>query len=181
MQNRSIFYLLFILALPCVGLAQDVQVEYDKNRDLSGYKTFRFGDSEIVTTKGSKKISDKSLDQIIREELTRELSEKGLTFDSESGQLVATYMYGQFRHSQQDAGTNLSLIPGQGISNPGGITRATTQGSFVIDLNDSRTEALVWRVNSTANPNGPDARKVVDAVVAKGFKKFNEKPKKSRR
>jgi hypothetical protein len=181
MQKRTAIYLIILLAYPALLLSQDVQVEYDKNRDISGYNTFRFGDSEIVTTKGSKKISDKSLDQIIREELTRELKEKGLTYDPENGQLVATYMYGQFRHSQQDAGANLSLIPGQGLSNPGGLTRAYTQGSLVIDLNDSKSEALIWRVNSTANPNGPEARKVVDQVISKGFKKFNEKPKKSRR
>lgn len=181
MLYKTTFYLAVLILVPGLTRSQDVQVEYDKNRDLTGYKTFRFGDSEIVTTKGSKKISDKSLDQIIREELTREMKEKGLTLDPENGQLVATYMYGQFRHSQQDAGANLTLVPGQGLSNPGGLTRAFTQGSLIIDLNDSKSEALIWRVNSTANPNGPDARRIVDQVISKGFKKFNEKPKKGRR
>lgn len=164
-----------------LSFGQDVQVEFDKNRDLSNYKTFRFGDSEIVTTRGSKKISDKSLDQIIREELTRELAAKGIQLDPSNGQLVASYMSGEFRHSESGASGTLTLIPGQGTSTSGTLARAYVQGDFVIDLNDASSGALVWRVKSTANPNGPDARKIVDQVVSKGFRKLNEKPKSRRR
>lgn len=181
MHYSASVYLALVMSFPGLALSQDVQVEYDKNRDLSAYKTFRFGDSEIVTTKGSKKISDKSLDQIIREELIHELTEKGLTMDPENGELVATYMFGQFRHSALDRNATITLVPGQGVENVGAASRAYTEGSLVIDLNDSKSDALVWRVNSNANPNGPDARRIVDQVVAKGFRKFNEKPKKGRR
>lgn len=168
------FLIILILAGLYQAQAQDVQVEYDKHRDLSGYKTFRFGDSEIVTTRGSKKISDNSLDKIIRETVTRELKAKGLEPAGNDAQLIVTYMSGSFRHSEVGNLGPLGGAPGQVGQT---YSRNFTQGSFVIDLNDAVSDALIWRVNSTANANGPEARREVERVVAQGFRKFNDKPK----
>lgn len=174
MYDLRIFSFACLFLMTTAVRSQDVSVETGNKKDLSGYKTFRFGDSEIVTTRTSKKISDASLDQIIRETLTRELTEKGLTPDPNNGQVVVTYMTGSFRHSSVENVGPLGGVPGQ----PGQVyARNYTQGSFVIDLNDARNGALIWRVNSTANTNGPEARREVQQVISKGFRKFNEKPK----
>ena len=165
--------ILFLAGIYCVH-AQDVQVEYDKHKDLSAYKTFRFGDSEIVTTRGSKKISDVSLDKIIRETVTRELKAKGIEPAGNDAQLIVTYMSGTFRHSEVENLGPLGGAPGQAGQT---FSRNFTQGSLVIDLNDAVSDALIWRINSTANANGPEARREVERVVAQGFRKFNEKPK----
>lgn len=165
------------LLFSVVTFGQEVRVESPKNVDFSIYKSFRFGDSEIVTTRGSKKISDASLDKIIRETIERELKEKGLSRDEENGQLMVTYMSGTFRHSELQRLGPLGVVPGQFSQNQ---TVSYNAGSLVIDLNDVRNNHLIWRVNSNVDVNQPNPRNALEQVVVKGFKKFgvNRKNKK---
>lgn len=172
-------YLLFIsLVYTLTTFGQEVRTEGPKNTDFSIYKTFKFGDSEIVTTRNSKKISDASLDKIIRETVERELKEKGMSRDEENGQLMVTYMAGSFRHSEIQQLGPLGVGPGQTAQNQ---TVSYTEGSLVIDLNDTRNNQLIWRINSNVDTNQANPRNSVEQVVVKGFKKFgvtrkNKKP-----
>ncbi|MFM9076292.1 MAG: DUF4136 domain-containing protein, partial [Bacteroidota bacterium] len=93
------FMLYLLMAVAVHTTAQDVLVETENDRDLSVYKTFRFGDSEIVTPKERKKVSDAKLKKLIEEAVERELVLKGLQKGGNDAQLVVTYMVGSFRHT----------------------------------------------------------------------------------
>lgn len=166
--------LIFCLLFSKLTFSQEVRTEGSKNTDFSIYKTFKFGDSEIVTTRNSKKISDASLDKIIRETIERELKEKGMSRDEENGQLMVTYMAGSFRHSEIQQLGPLGVGPGQTAQNQ---TVTYTEGSLVIDLNDARNNHLIWRINSNLDTNQANPRNSVEQVVVKGFKKFGVKRK----
>lgn len=158
--------------------AQDVLVEPGKNINWDNHKTYRFGKSEIITHKEDKKISDSSLDKIIRETIQRELKMKGIEPGNETASLLVTYLAGSFHHSEVQRLGPAGIAPGM-LS--GTLTRDFDQGSLVIDINDSSNGALVWRVNSTVATNIPDPRSSIEQVVARGFKKFGPSSKKKKK
>ena len=165
-MQKILFLLLALTSFPLA--AQEVSVEYDKSKDLTGFKTYMFGESEIVTSKASKKISDANLNKIIIETIEKELSIKGLSRQESGAQLIVTYVAGSFNHSEFENLGPLGQSPGQiGQS----WSREYTQGSLIIDLNDSKNGDLIWRINSTTTTNAPEARQNVEQVVSKGFKK----------
>ena len=134
------------------------------------------GDSK--TSKASKKISDATLNKIITETIEKELSIKGLSKQESGAQLIVTYVAGSFNHTEFENLGPLGQSPGQiGQS----WSREYTQGSLIIDLNDSRNGDLIWRINSTTTTNAPEARQNVEQVVSKGFKKFSIEPKKKKK
>lgn len=153
---------------------QDVKVEYDKTKDYSGYTSFRFGDSEIVTPKEKKQISDKALDKIIKDAIVKELNEKGLTKIDSGAQLVVSYVAGIFEHSEIQNLGPLGQTPG---SSSQSFTNNYTQGELIIDMNDSKSNKLIWRINSQTNTSTPEASQYIDQIIDKGFKKFGVKPK----
>lgn len=153
---------------------QDVKVEYDKTKDYSGYTSFRFGDSEIVTPKEKKQISDKTLDKIIKDAIVKELNEKGLTKIDSGAQLVVSYVAGIFEHSEIQNLGPLGQTPG---SSSQSFTNNYTQGELIIDMNDSKSNKLIWRINSQTDTSTPEASQYIDQIIDKGFKKFGVKPK----
>jgi len=158
--------------------AQDVKVEYDKTKDYSGYKTFRFGESEIVTPKERKQISDKALDKIIKDAIAKELTEKGLIQNDSTGQLVITYLAGTFEHSEIQRLGPLGQTPGSSATT---WANNYSQGELVIDINDSKNNMRIWRINSQTNTTTPEAAQYIDQIVDKGLKKFGVKPKGKKR
>ena len=171
--------LIFIGCTVCFSLqSQDVKVEYNKTKDYSGYKTFKFGASEIVTPKEKKQITDKALDKLIREAIAKELTEKGLAQNDSSGQLTVTYVAGIFEHSETQRLGPLGQMPGSSAQS---WTNNYTQGELIIDLNDSKTNKMIWRINSQTNTTTPEAAQYVEQIVDKGLKKFGVKPKKKRK
>jgi len=168
--------LLLCLLLTCslVAAGQDVLVETENNRDLSGYKTFRFGESEIVTPKERKKVSDTKLNKLLESAIERELTLKGLQKGGKDAQLVVTYMVGSFRHSDVQNLGPLGLAPGQTSSQ---WTSDSYEGDMVIDVNDDKNGALIWRIHSATSGNSPGAEANIEQIVAKGFRKWGQKPK----
>jgi predicted transcriptional regulator len=154
--------------------AQDVKVEYDKTKDYSSYKTFRFGETEIVTPKEKKQITDAALHKIIREAIEKELSEKGITRNDSAAELVVTYVAGIFERSEQQNLGPLGTAPGQSSQV---WTNNYSQGELIIDINDTKTKKLIWRINSQTNTSTPEAQNYIDQVIDKGLKKFAIKPK----
>ena len=168
-------HFLLIIYLVSYSLhAQDVKVEYDKTKDYSGYTSFSFGDCEIVTPKEKKQISDKTLDKIIKDAIVKELTEKGLTKTDSGEQLVVTYVAGIFEHSEIQNLGPLGQTPG---SSSQSFTNNYTQGELIIDMNDSKNNKLIWRINSQTNTTTPEASQYIDQIIDKGFKKFGVKPK----
>lgn len=157
--------------------SQSILVEPGKNVSWETHKTFRFGKSEIVTPKEDKKISDNSLDKLIRETVEREMHLKGIIRD-DAGTLIITYLAGSFHHSEILRLGPAGSAPGMTTAN---LNRDFDQGSLVIDINDASTGALVWRVNSTVSTNLADPRSNIEQVVGKGFKKFGPSSKRKKK
>lgn len=166
---------LFVL-LSFFSYAQNINVEYDKNRDLSRYKTFRVGEGEVITPKDQQVVDSKSVKKWVISSITEELKEKGLVQLDSGADLVATYVVGS------DNRSDLEML-GPGGMMPGNSSQTWSadykMGSLIIDLND-KSNNLIWRVNATTR-DANDGQRMVDQIVAAGFKKFSLKPKKVRK
>jgi hypothetical protein len=169
---RIIIGLLLLLSLNALG--QEINIEYDKKHDFSKYKTFSFGESQVVTPPDQKQISDVTLDKWIKSGVTRELEFKGLKRVDSLADLVITYAIGTMARSDAQAIGPLGMTPG---SNDRTWSRNYKQTSLIIDLND-RKNFLVWRINSVADVIGADAERTIDMIVVRGFKKFGKSGKK---
>jgi hypothetical protein len=170
---RKSFIFLLVLAGIADSFGQDIQVEYDKNRDFSIYKTFSLGEAEIITPKDQRKIDDEKLHKWVKDAIASELTDKGMTQIDSLGDLTVSYIIGSLERSNLESS-------GQGGIGAGVVTRDYEQSSFVIDMND-RNNFLVWRVNGVTSTNSPNANTMIEEVVAKGFKKFSIKPKKKKK
>jgi hypothetical protein len=155
-------------------VAQDINVEYDKNRDLSHYKTFTLGSGEVITPRDRRTGKEDQLHQWIREAITNELTGKGMTKVDSAGDLLATYLVGtQERRDVSQLGP-LGVSPD---NNSQTWARDYQMGSLIIDLND-KNRNLIWRINATTTAAAMDINVLIDQVVSAGFKKFSLKPKK---
>jgi hypothetical protein len=150
------------------AIAQEIKAEYDKSRDFTVYKTFRFGAGEIVTPKDQKQIPDKVLDAWIKNAITRELAKKGLQQTDSAADLVVSYVSTSLARSDMGNLGPMGLTPN---STERTYIRDYQQGSLIIDLND-RNDFLIWRVNSTTNMNATGGERLIDQIVQKGLKQF---------
>jgi hypothetical protein len=157
--------------------AQEIKVDYDKNRDFTVYKTFRFGEGEITTPKDKKQVSDAEVKKWIQSAITKELELKGLQRLDSAADLVVSFAAGT--SSRSDAGNvgPMGMTPG---STERTYIRDYSQGSLIIDLNDSKN-FLIWRINSTTNATVPGGERLVDQIVQKGFKQFAKPVKKKKK
>jgi hypothetical protein len=170
---RKLFSLLFFLAGISASYAQDIEVEYDKNRDFTIYKTFALGEGEIITPKDQRKVSDEQLHKWVRDAISNELKDKGLVQLDSMADLKISYIVGSLERS--DLSNNSAGGIGAGL-----VMNDFEQSSLVIDMND-RNNFLVWRISGVTSTGSPNAVSMIDEVVAKGFKKFSTKPKKKKK
>lgn len=172
MRNISFFLLISVCSQ-----AQDINVEYDKKRDLSRYKTFSLGEGEVITPKDQQQGNEGSLKNWVRKSIAEELKEKGLKQVDSLGDLVASYVIGSKLQSDFEQLGPLGMAPGSSSQT---WSRDYRMGSLIIDLND-RNNNLIWRVNATTTSSVPDTEGLIEQVVSAGFKKFSLKPKKTKR
>lgn len=165
--------ILVLMLFPVATIAQDLNVEYDKNRDMSRYKTFHFGEAEITTPEDQRQIDEAQLHELIKTAIQRELVGKGLQQLDSSGDLVVSYIAGSTSRTDIEPVGPLGMTPGSSATT---WSRDYRLGSIVIDLND-RSNNLIWRITATASGDIPIVN-LVNQVVASGFKKFSLKPKK---
>lgn len=172
------FYVLSLLTLLLSeSVAQDINVEYDKNRDLSRYKTFTMGSGEIITPKDRRTGNEGNLHKWVKQAIEEELKEKGLTQVDSAGDLLATYLIGtQQRRDVSQLGP-LGTSPDNSSQT---WSRDYTMGNLIIDLND-RNRNLIWRINATTGAAAMDINVLIEQVVSAGFKKFSLKPKKEKK
>ena len=164
--------LLLLITSMTSAFAQDIEAEYDKNRDFTIYKTFSLAEGEIITPKDQRKVSDEQLHKWVREAITSELKDKGMTQLDSLGDLRVSYIIGSVERSGLRSNTTGGL--GGGV-----VLNDYEESSIVIDMND-RNNFLVWRINGVTSTNA-NAETIIDEVVAKGFKKFSIKPKKKKK
>lgn len=147
---------------------QEIKVEFDKDRDYTQYKTFRFGEGELVTPKDQRQITPEQADNWVKEAMTKELELKGLKRVDSVADLVVSYVIGTLARSNAGDVGPLGLTPG---SMERTYMKDYLQGNMVIDLNDRR-DIKVWRVNATMEVSSSNAEKMINQVVQRGFKKF---------
>ena len=167
---------LFLLCVTRLS-AQDIEAEYDKNRDYSIYKTFSLGESEVITPQDQRQIDAESLTKWVKEAIAEELKEKGLTQVDSAADLVASFVIGTQAKSESSPLGAFGLTPG---SNDQTWSRDYRMASVIIDLNDKRN-SLIWRINATATVISTDYQKQIEQIVGAGFKKFSLKPKKKKK
>lgn len=165
-------FVLILLLSESIG--QDINVEYDKNRDLSHFKTFTLGEGEVITPKDRSSGNEASLHKWVKAAISEELTEKGMQPLDSAGDLLATYVIGTQQRSDFGQLGPLGTVPGD---NSRTWSRDYQMGSLIIDLND-KNRNLIWRVNATTTASATDIEHLIDQVVSAGFKKFSLKPKK---
>ena len=177
MKTKILLQLLLFLGT--AGFAQEFSVEYDKERDFSKYKTFSFGEGEIITPKDQKVMDSNQLHGWVKEAITRELEMKGLKrVDSLGGDLIASYVIGSAMRSEIENVGPLGGTPGM-VAQPRSSMRDFNMGSFFIDLKD-KSKNLVWRINAEKMLTASEIQSSIDEIVTKGFKKYG-KPVKAKK
>lgn len=174
---KKFISILFILISTTIIWAQEIKVEYDKDRDFSKYKTFSFGEGEIITPKDQKQVSDAEVNKWIKTAIGRELKIKGLLQVDSAADLVVSYAAGTLARSDAGNVGPLGMTPG---STDRTYIRDYQQGSLVIDLND-KSNMLVWRINSTTNMSASEGEQLIDQIVERGFRKFGKPVKKKKK
>ena len=134
-----------LTALMCLGLAafaQDVQFDYDRSANFSGYKTYHWIDYKRVEP------GDQLLDQDIKRAVDEQLAGKGLRRVESGGDLVVGYQAGISQEKEFD---HIGSGGWGGWGGPfgwgnGRVTTATIDvGKLTIGLFDPATKQLVWR------------------------------------
>ncbi len=175
MIRLVIFSILFLSFSTSWG--QEFKVEYDKNRDFTQYKTFRFGEGELVTPKDQRQMTAEQVDKWIKEAMTRELELKGLKRVDSAADLVVSYMVGTLARSDAGDVGPMGLTPG---SMDRTYMKDYRQANLVIDLNDKRN-IKVWRVNATMEIGSTNGEKIITQAVQKGFKKYPKAAKEKKK
>src|SRR6478736_7250708 len=137
--------LFFLLLCSVSAFSQDLKVEYDKSHDFSKYKTFSFGESEIITPRDQRQVPDATVHKYVKGAIAEELSEKGLQQLDSLGDLVVSYVVGSIEKTDTEQLGPLGMTPGSTNTT---WSRDYKQSSMVIDLNE-RSGRRVWRINST--------------------------------
>ena len=167
---------ILLLFLSFAALGQEIKIEYDKKHDFTKYKTFSFGESQVITPQDKKQVSDATIDKWIKNGVTRELEFKGLKRVDGPADLVVTYAVGTMPRTDMQTLGPLGQTPGSTATT---WSRDYNQTSLIIDLNN-KSNFLVWRINSVADVAGTDGERTIDMIVERGFKKF-AKPVKKRK
>jgi hypothetical protein len=181
---------LLVVALLTLGAipaaAQDVRYDFDKDKDYSKYKTYRW-----VAIKGAEQGDDLTAKRI-RDAIDAELAKKGLTkTDADKADLYVGYQTAVGTEKEFTSfNTGWGYGPGWGgYWYGGGMTSGTTYvssstvyiGTLDLSMYDPATKQLVWRgsASKTLDPKAKPEKKEknINKAVAKLLKNFPPKPK----
>ncbi len=172
---KQLMFLALILGSTSVW-SQELKVDFDKNRDFSQYKTYRFGEGEIITPKDQQQASEADIGKWIRKAISRELELRGLVRVDSAADLIISFVAGSLsRSSMGDVGP-MGMTPG---SQDRTYIRDYRQGSLIIDLN-SKSNLLVWRISATSDMSASGGERMIDQIVEKGFHKYPKPGKRKR-
>lgn len=183
----------FALVLPMFGaigvVAQDVRYDFDKNKDFSKYKTYKW-----VPIKGADQ-PDELTGKRVTEAVNAELATKGLTMtDSDTADLYIGYQTAVGTEKQFTSyNTGWGYGPGWGggwYGYGGGMSTSTTYGStstvyvgqLDLSMYDPAAKQMVWRGNATKtlDPKAKPEKKEknIGKAVKKLLKNYPPTPKK---
>ena len=176
----SVVFALVLLMFGALGvLAQDVRYDFDKNKDFSKYKTYKW-----VPIKGADQPDDLT-GQKLTAAVNAELATKGLTMtDSDTADLYVGYQTAIGSEKQFTSyNTGWGYGPGWGggwYGYGGGMSTSTTYGStstvyvgqLDLSMYDPAAKQLVWRgtATKTLDPKAKPEKK--EKNIAKAVKKL---------
>jgi hypothetical protein len=169
MAFRSGLILALLLALPGIGAAQKVTVEFDEAVDFSAFRTFHLTEGKLHSRNPA--LNSELVSRRIDADLRQQLAAKGLTEVPSQADLNVHYSLGSGRKTEVDR------YPARWYG-----TRTVrfhyTEGTLVLDLRDARRRELVWRGISVLDKS--DARSINDHLgdmVRKVLDKYPPKRK----
>lgn len=176
---------LFLIGVSAV-VAQDVRYDFDKDKDFSKYKTYKW-----VAIKDADQPDDLTSKKITAA-IDAELATKGLTkTDADTADLYIGYQTAIGKEKEFTSyNTGWGYGPGWGGGWYGGGGTSTTYaststvyiGQLDISMYDSAQKHLVWRgtASKTLDPKAKPEKKEknIAKAVAKLLKNFPPKPKK---
>lgn len=183
-MKRLLLLVLALLTLAAARVAaQDVRYDFDKQKDFSKYKTYKW-----VPIKGADQPDDLTA-RAITAAVDAELAKKGLTkTDGDTADLFVGYQTALGQEKQFTSfNTGWGYGPGWGAGwygYGGGMTSSTTYGStstvyvgqLDLSMYDAVQKQLVWRgvASKTLDPKAKPEKKQknIDKAVAKLLKKY---------
>jgi hypothetical protein len=193
-MKKSVFFasVVFALALHMFGaigvLAQDVRYDFDKNKDFSKYKTYKW-----VPIKGADQPDDLT-GQKLTAAVNAELATKGLTMtDSDTADLYIGYQTAigtEKQFTSYNTGWGYGSGWGGGwYGSGGGMSSTTTYGStstvyvgqLDLSMYDPAAKQMVWRgtASKTLDPKAKPEKKEknIGKAVKKLLKNYPPTPK----
>lgn len=148
--------LLFAIMRPVTVLAQQVNIDFDKEADFTKYKTYAYQvchrvENPLVDKRIVKELESRiAMEGLIRTEADPDVN---VTYHSSSSEefAVNTNTWGYGFGSGWYWGHGGRYL-GHGAGGPVGTTttvRKYTRGTLVVDIWDARTKQLVWRGTAT--------------------------------
>jgi Domain of unknown function (DUF4136) len=176
----SVVFALVLLTFSAIGVvAQDVRYDFDKNKDFSKYKTYKW-----VPIKGADQPDDLTGKKLTAA-VNAELATKGLTMtDSDNADLYIGYQTAIGTEKQFTSyNTGWGYGPGWGggwYGYGGGMSTSTTYGStstvyvgqLDLSMYDPAAKQMVWRgtASKTLDPKAKPEKK--EKNIAKAVKKL---------
>ena len=172
----------FLLLGVTASRAQDVRYDFDRAKDFSKYKTYRW-----IEVKGTDQV-DALTAQRITEAVNTELMTKGLTkTDSESADLYIGYQTAigtEKEYTSYNSGWGYGSGWGAGWYGYGGMASTSTYGStstiyvgqLDLSMYDARQKQLIWRgtasktIDTKAKPD--KKQKNINKAVQKLLKNY---------
>jgi hypothetical protein len=166
-----------MLTLSCASIS--VATDYDKNADLTHYRTFAFLGGHIwvngVADDNNTLVKDR-----IRNSVIATLSGKGMQQTTANPDVYVAYLAGARTRTEIEAvgPYNAGFGPYFGVGGWWGPmymdwwARTYNEGTLVIDLVDGASKKLVWRAYAETEVNKPVSDQKMQQVVDKAFKNF---------
>jgi Domain of unknown function (DUF4136) len=186
MRKLAVLTAAFLLLGVSAAVGQDVRYDFDKDKDFSKYKTYKW-----IEIKGADK-PDELTSKKLTAAIDAELATKGMTkTEAETADLYVGYQTAIGQEKEYTSyNTGWGYGPGWGGGWYGGGGTSTTYGStstvyvgqLDISFYDSAQKQLVWRgvATKTLDPKAKPEKKEknVAKAVTKLLKNFPPKPKK---
>ncbi|WP_018617475.1 DUF4136 domain-containing protein [Segetibacter koreensis] len=175
MRINILWYAFMLLLLPACSPTMRVFSDYDKDANISNYKTYSWPTEEEIEKKGTNPLYYNELnDKRIKNAVYEQMKSRGFTYQNEKQPLEMHY------HIIVEDKTFIATEPGGYVYPEFWQLKRTQaypyqQGTLIIDLMDTRTKMLVWRGWATGAIEDQVSRKpeqTIQKAVAKIFKLF---------
>jgi len=189
MKKLTLLTVALFLSSVTPAVAQDVRYDFDKDKDFSKYKTYKW-----VPIKGAD-LPDELTQKALTSAIDTELAAKGMTkTDSDNADVLVGYQTARGQEKEYTSyNTGWGYGPGWGggwYGYGGGMSSTTTYGStstvyvgqLDVSMYDPAAKQLVWRgvATKTLDPKAKPEKKQknITKAVAKLLKKYPPEVKK---